>query len=117
MDGYSLVYLFLGSKVTGLLRWHKQSPCHVILIRSSSRPPVNTSALVTIAMCNEMRIYLSRDANQIAIKPPGQHFHACRDYDVQQNTEHRANQIAIKTPFALVTIAMCNKPGNAVVLC
>jgi hypothetical protein len=68
-------------------------------------------------MCNEMRIYLSRDANQIAIKPPGQHFHACRDYDVQQNTEHRANQIAIKTPFALVTIAMCNKPGNAVVLC
>jgi hypothetical protein len=44
-------------------------------------------------------IPISRDANRIAIKPPGQHFHACHRCDVQQNTliSCDANPIAVES--------------------
>jgi hypothetical protein len=41
----------------------------------------------------------SRDANHIAINPPGQHFRACRQCDVQQNAliSCDANPTAVET--------------------
>jgi hypothetical protein len=53
----------------------------------------STSALVAIAMCNNTlacHTLVSRDASQISINPPSQHFRACHGCDVQQTLlQHR----------------------------